>query len=127
MNKCDYSKPWFHGSPLELKELLVESTITQDRELARIFSHKPSIVAEDDSGKKYHNGKLVGHIYQIDEIVNKDDVYPHPNSSMKPGEEWLIRRSLRVKKISTTVPNSEEILSDEEEAALLNRITENNS
>lgn len=36
MKEWDYSKPWFHGSPMLLNELLVGSTITQDRELARM-------------------------------------------------------------------------------------------
>lgn len=90
MDNWDFSKAWFHRSPVILNELLVGSTITQDRNLARIFSHKPSIVAKDENGMIFHNGK----------------------------EEWLIRRPLKVKKIEDTEPSLGELLSDEDEKIL---------
>jgi hypothetical protein len=40
--KFDPNQPWYHGSPLKLTTLLKESTITQKRELARIFSYNES-------------------------------------------------------------------------------------
>jgi len=40
-NDVDYSKPWYHGSPLKLDVLRAGSTMTQWRDLARVFSHKP--------------------------------------------------------------------------------------
>lgn len=115
----DYSKSWFHGSPFVLQELTVGSTITQDINLARIFSHKPSIVANDGKGSIFHNGKIDGYLYVIDEVVTSEDVYTHPNTTMKPGDEWLITRPLKIKKIQDTTPNPAEILSVEEEAELL--------
>ncbi|WP_339260549.1 hypothetical protein MKY85_11740 [Paenibacillus sp. FSL R5-0749] len=122
MKEWDYSKPWFHGSPMLLDELLVGSTITQDRELARIFSHKPSIVALDEHGTRLHNGKLCGYIYILDEEITSEDVYPHPATTMNPGEEWLIKRGLKVRKIDETKTRTEEQLSEEEEVDLLDKL-----
>ncbi|MBT2283048.1 hypothetical protein J7E78_05805 [Paenibacillus polymyxa] len=122
MKEWDYSKPWFHGSPMLLNELLVGSTITQDRELARIFSHKPSIVAFDENGTRIHNGKLCGYIYIIDEEITSEDVYPHPATTMNPGEEWLIKRGLKVRKIDETKTRAEEQLTEEEELELLEKL-----
>ncbi|WFR61714.1 hypothetical protein P9222_25530 [Paenibacillus amylolyticus] len=122
MKEWDYSKPWFHGSPMLLNELLVGSTITQDRELARIFSHKPSMVAFDENGTRLHNGKLRGYIYIIDEEITSKDVYPHPATTMHPGEEWLIKRGLKVRKIDETITRAEEQLSEEEELELLEEL-----
>lgn len=42
----DYSRAWYHGSPIVLASLVPGSTITQDKDLARVFSHKPSLVSE---------------------------------------------------------------------------------
>lgn len=117
----DFHKTWYHGSPSIFTELLEGSTITQDRNLAKIFSHKPSLVVTDEKGARFHNGKVNGHLYVIDETVNSQDVYPHPNTSMKPGEEWLTRRPLKVKKIEETKLNLEEQLSAEEESMLLKK------
>ena len=39
----NYDLPWYHGSQQELTLLRVGSSITQDREIARIFSHRPTI------------------------------------------------------------------------------------
>jgi hypothetical protein len=43
--EVDPAQIWYHGSPLELTTLHEGSTITQKRELARIFSHKPTRVS----------------------------------------------------------------------------------
>ncbi|WP_339302912.1 hypothetical protein [Paenibacillus sp. FSL R5-0519] len=122
MKEWDYSKPWFHGSPMLLDELLVGSRITQDRELARIFSHKPSIVGFDENGTRLHNGKLYGYIYILDEEITSEDVYPHPATTMNLGEEWLIKRGLKVRKIDETETRAEEQLSEEEEVDLLDKL-----
>ncbi|HFL2538666.1 TPA: hypothetical protein ACG3G9_003825, partial [Clostridioides difficile] len=90
--------------------------------LARIFSHKPSIVAYDEDGARFHNGKLCGYIYIIDEEIISEDVYPHPATTMKPGEEWLIKRGLKVRKIDETRIREEEQLSREEEIELLEKL-----
>ncbi len=114
----DYEKPWFHGSPLILEELLEGSTITQEKDIARVFSHKPSIVAIDENGVILHNGSADGYLYIIDEPISANDIYPHPETTMKPGVEWLIRRPLKVRKIAETKPDPKERLSDEDVSLL---------
>jgi len=106
----DYGKPWYHGTPHKLKSIKRGSTITQDRNLARIFSHKPTLVSISDGGVIKHNGSLPGLLYRIDEAIRSNDVRPHPNSSMKWGMEWLINRDLQVMLIDhTAVVDSERL------------------
>ena len=101
----DFSNPWYHGSPHCLKVLLAGSTITQDRDLARVFSHKPPIVSITDDPlelaagvpRLQHNGEQPGLLYVIDEPLSPVDVYPHPRTTMPPGLEWLTFRPLRLR------------------------------
>ena len=110
----DYTQPWYHGSPFELTTLRVGSTITQRRDLARIFSHKPMIVSIDDEGHIRHNGALFGYLYIIDEAVAPEDVEAHPHTSMGPGDEWLTHRELRVRLLGMVEPRPEELLTEAE-------------
>lgn len=105
---------WYHGSPLRLDVLKAGSTITQNMDLARIFSHRPEIVSIDDAGHIMHNGSKAGYLYVIDEEVGTDDVFPHPRTTMHPGNEWLIARPLRVALIGSTTPQPDELLTDED-------------
>lgn len=109
----DAGKPWYHGSPLVLEVLQVGSTITQWRDLARVFSHKPPVVSISDIGEIQHNGKQQGFLYEIAEPVAPADVDAHPRTTMRPGDEWLTRRELRVRLVETTVVRPEEWLSEE--------------
>ncbi len=95
---------WYHGSPHELSELAVGSTITRWRELAEAFSHKPQMLSyEKVGGSMIHNGKLPGFLYAVDEPVIEDkDIYRHPRTTMDNGVEWLTKRPLQVRKISIT-------------------------
>ena len=114
MEKWDYSKTWFHGSPHQLTTIRKGSTITQDRHLAMVFSHKPTIVSLSDDGQIKHNGALPGFLYTISEDVQPDDVMPHPQSSMQPGLEWLTNRELRLEMIGVTQVVEDEYLTDTE-------------
>lgn len=115
----DFTRAWYHGSPLRLEILLEGSTITQDIELARVFSHKPGIVSiEDDPAvldsrtpRLQHNGDKPGWLYQIDEPVLAEDVLPHPRTSMPLGLEWLTRRPLRLRLLGAVAVRPEEYLS----------------
>ncbi len=118
----DSTQSWYHGSPLELTTLRAGSTITQRRDLARIFSHKPMIVSIDDEGRIKHNGTLSGYLYVIDEAVLPEDVEPHPRTTMGPGDEWLTHRELRVRLLGVVEPRPEELLSEAELADLHHRI-----
>ena len=118
----DPNLAWYHGSPFELTTIRTGSTITQDRELARIFSHKPPLVSIDDDGTIRHTGRQPGYLYVIAEEVTPDDVIPHPRTTMRPGDEWLTTRELRLELIGPTVPVPEELLTDEEIAELQARL-----
>lgn len=117
MKDWNPGNPWFHGSPLELKVLRRGSTITQDRDLARIFSHKPTIVSISGRSIK-HDGKIPGFLYQIAEHLQPADIYPHPRSSMEEGKEWLTKRELRVVLIGPTQIVEQEKLTEREAARL---------
>ena len=110
----DYTQPWYHGSPFELTALRVGSTITQRRDLARIFSHKPAIVSLQDDGRIKHSGVLPGYLYVIDEEVLLEDVEAHPRTTMGPGDEWLTHRELRVRFLGVVEPESDEMLTEAE-------------
>lgn len=94
----DPNAPWFHGSNVKLTTLRTGSTVTQWRELAEAFSHKPSTLYYEDDGSIFHNGTEPGFLYVVDEPVELDNtVYQHPRSTMEPGMEFLTRRELRLK------------------------------
>ncbi len=118
----DYTQPWYHGSPSELTTLRAGSTITQQRDLARIFSHKPMIVSFEDDGRIRHNGAQPGYLYVIDEVVAPEDVEAHPRTTMGPGDEWLTHRELRVRLLGMVEPQPEELLTEAELEDLRQRI-----
>ena len=103
---------WYHGSPVGLTVLREGSTITRKRDLARVFSHKPATVCVADDGRISHNGVLPGFLYAIAEVVQPEDVKPHPRTTMAPGDEWLTTRELRVRLLSATAVMSGEQLTD---------------
>ena len=123
MKDWDYRETWYHGSPFRLTAIRKGSTITQDRDLARVFSHKPTLVSISDEGKIRHNGTLPGFLYLIAEDIRPDDVHPHPRSSMEEGKEWLTTRELRVTVICPTQIIDEERLTEEEITALRSRLS----
>ena len=86
----DPAQTWYHGSPLELTTLREGSTITQKRELARIFSHKPTCVSVSDTGQIKHNGTMPGYLYTIEDEIQPEDVVPHPRTTMMPGDDRTV-------------------------------------
>ena len=91
---------WYHGSNVLFDVLREGSTITQWRELAEAFSHKPTMLGIENDGSIDHNGKEKGWLYVIDEPVELGlDIYPHPRTTMDENAEWLTRRPLKVKLI----------------------------
>lgn len=117
---------WYHGSHHRLDVLRVGSTITQDRELARAFSHQPTLVAQDEDadGRRVikHNGERPGLLYRVAERVEPDDVYPHPTTTMAPGQEWMTRRELRIEMVEPTQVIREELLAAAEISVLRRRL-----
>ena len=91
---------WYHGSNKIFTELRENSTVTQWRELAEAFSHKPTGLGYDDDGTIIHNGTEKGYLYIIDEPVTVgEDVYQHPRTTMDENAEFLTKRPLKVKLI----------------------------
>ena len=118
VRNTDYTARWYHGSPRVLDVLLTGSTITQWRDLARVFSHKPPVVSITDDRQIQHNGARPGYLYEIAEPVLPDDVEPHPRTTMGPGDEWLTRRELRLRLIGGTAVRPAEHLTDDDLDAL---------
>ncbi len=108
----DNQAPWYHGSPHHLTTLRPGSTITQNRRLAEVFSHKPSLVTIEDDGAIRHNGTAQGLLYQIIEAVQPEDVTPHPRTSMPLRFEWLTTRALRLTLLGPVEIREEEILTE---------------
>lgn len=95
-------EPWYHGSNRDLTVLSEGSTVTQWRELAEAFSHKPSVLCED-GGRILHNGREEGFLYVLAEkVAPGDGLRPHPASTMEPGLEFLTTRPVPLKKIAGT-------------------------
>jgi hypothetical protein len=89
---------WYHGSPLLFDVLAENSTITQWKELAEAFSHKPNMVCIDNDEQILHNGLQYGYLYEVDEaVIAGMDIYEHPRSTMGKNIEFLTTRPLRVK------------------------------
>jgi len=124
--KPDFTQPWYHGSPTILTTLRTGSTVTQQRSLACVFSHKPTLVVQavDEHGQLLikHTGNQPGFLYQVVDVRGAGDVKPHPRTSMTVGQEWLTRRPLQLVLLEPTTPKVEELLTDEEIAALQARL-----
>ena len=98
--EIDSNGTWYHGSNLIFSELKEGSTITQWRSLAEAFSHKPTMLGDDDDGVIFHNGVQKGYLYVIDEKVEiESDVFQHPRTTMDEGAEFLTKRPLKVRLI----------------------------
>ena len=117
----DAPSPWYHGSPRRLRVLRAGSTVTRDRHLAEVFSHKPTLVCLEDDGTIRHDGRRQGWLHVIDEPVRPDDLTPHPRTSMAPGMEWLTARPLRLRLIGPVPLEPTELLDDATLAELRRR------
>jgi hypothetical protein len=116
---CD-RRPWYHGSQQELVRLRAGSSVSQNPDVARAFSHRPSLVSMD-GGRVRHNGSAPGFLYVVDEEVGPEDVHPHPHPVNVGRWEWLTRRDLRVRLVERTTPRRGDVLSAEDVAALRRR------
>lgn len=91
---------WYHGSDKQFEILEAGSTITQWRELAEAFSHKPKLLFYTRKGKIVHSGKKEGYLFVVTEpITVGEDIYPHPRSTMDENAEFLTKRPLKVRTI----------------------------
>jgi hypothetical protein len=120
----DNAQPWYHGSDQILTSLRAGSSITQNRDLARAFSHKPSLLGQSDDGRLQHNGELPGYLYLVDEALTEKDVYPHPHPVNVGHWEWLTKREVVVRLLERTEVRDEERFVVEQIAAIRQRQVE---
>ena len=113
----DFSRAWYHGSQQELTRLRSGSSITQSRDVAKAFSHRPSLLSISDESLK-HDGATPGYLHVVAEEIAPDDVRAHPHPVNAARWEWLTRRELRLELIERTEVAVEESLTDEEVAEL---------
>ncbi len=101
---------WYHGSPERLTTLRAGSTITQTRDLARIFSHKPDTACLLDDGRMLHTGTRPGFLYRVAAAPSQGDLLPHPASTMGEGLEWITLRDLPLELLCGTAARAAEHL-----------------
>lgn len=117
MADWDHSRTWYHGSQQELTRLRSGSSISQNRDVAKAFSHRPSLLSMSDDSLK-HDGVTSGYLHIVAEEIAADDVHPHPHPVNAARWEWLTRRELRLELIERTEVTEGESLTDEEIAEL---------
>ena len=118
MQDFDYTLTWYHGSQQELTTLRVGSSITQDKTVAKAFSHRPSMLSMSEGGTVKHDGVTPGYLYIVADEISPDDVYPHPHPVNATRWEWLTNRELKLKLIEQTAVTDQERLTDQEIAEI---------
>ena len=93
---------WYHGSQQKLSELQPGSSITQNPDIARVFSHRPSLVSQEADGTIKHDGTMPGYLYVVAEPLAADDIFPHPHPVNVGHWEWLTRRTVRLQLLEQT-------------------------
>ena len=118
MQDFDYTLTWYHGSQQELTKLRVGSSITQNRNVAKAFSHRPSLLTQSEGGRVKHDGMTPGYLYTIADEIGPDDVRPHPHPVNVTRWEWLTNRELKLELIEQTIVTDGERLTDQEIAEM---------
>ena len=118
MRDFDYSLTWYHGSQQKLTTLRIGSSITQNRNVAKGFSHNPSLLTQSEGGAVKHDGATPGYLYTVADAIGPNDVYPHPHPVNVTRWEWLTNRELKLELVEQTVVTDEERLTDQEIAEI---------
>ena len=118
MQDFDYTLTWYHGSQQKLTTLRVGSSITQDRNVAKAFSHRSSLLTQSEGGTVKYDGVTPGYLYTVADEIDPDDVYPHPHPVNATRWEWLTNRELKLKLIEQTIVTDKERLTDQEIAEI---------
>ena len=118
MQNFDYTLTWYHGSQKKLTTLRVGSSITQNRNVAKAFSHRPSLLTQSEGGTVKHDGVTPGYLYTVVDEIGPHDVYPHPHPVNVTRWEWLTNRELQIELIEQTVVTDVERLTDQEIAEI---------
>ena len=116
---------WYHGSDKELTTLRSGSSVTEDRDLARAFSHQPTLLGRGETGVR-HNGTVDGFLYEVAEPLVGADLEKHPHPANEDGWEWLVTREVAVRLLERTRPRREELFADDEIAKIRERQRELN-
>ena len=118
MQDFDYTLTWYHGSQQKLTTLRVGSSITQDKTVAKAFSHRPSMLSMSEGGTVTHDGVTPGYLYIVADEISPEDVYPHPHPVNATRWEWLTNRELKLELIEQTIATDKERLTDQEIAEM---------
>ncbi len=118
MEDQDYTRTWYHGSQEKLTKLCVGSSITQNRDMACAFSHRPSLLSISNEGTIKHDGTVPGYLYIVSEEVEAEAVYLHPHPVNIGRWEYLTKRELRVELIELTQVKDKERLTEKDIAQL---------
>ena len=122
MDTCDYSAGWYHGSPEQLTVLQSGSWITQFKEMAKAFSHKPTLMSlGGDCEHVKHDGQLPGYLYTVSESVGPDDVCYLRDTAQT---HWQTKRDLRLRLVAKLPLDDPPQLSEEQIAALREDVPE---
>lgn len=118
MTRWDDGRPWYHGSQQALTVLRAGSSISQNKDIARIFSHRPTMISLAEDGSLKHDGTAHGYLYRVVEAVKAEAIYPHPHPVNASHWEWLTKRELSVQLIERTKVQDAEKLTEQEIAEL---------
>ena len=118
MQDFDYTLTWYHGSQQKLTTLRVGSSITQNRNVAKAFSHRPSLLTQSERGTVKHDGVTPGYLYIVADEIGPNDVRPHPHPVNATRWEWLTNRALKLELIEQTIVTDKERLTGQEIAEI---------
>ena len=122
MTQFDTDTPWYHGSPENLTILQKGSWITQFKEMAKAFSHKPKLISLSDDGLHVkHDGRQPGFLYMVSEAVAPEDVTYLRNTGQT---HWQTQRDLQVALVAALPIDDPPQLDEEEVAELLKDVPE---
>ncbi len=125
MKECDYSAPWYHGSPQKLPLLRKGSWVTQFKELAKAFSHKPTLISLGGNLVHVkHNGRVPGFLYTVAEPVGPDDVTYLRDTGQT---HWQTSRDLQLQLVAELSVDDPPQLNEKEIAKLRKEIPEDTS
>ncbi|KKK67107.1 hypothetical protein LCGC14_2957370, partial [marine sediment metagenome] len=110
------------GSPEELTVLQRGSWLTQFKELAKAFSHKPALISlGGDCVNVKHNGRLPGFLYTVSEPIGPEDVTYLRDTAQT---HWQTNRDLPLRLVTKLPLDDPPQLSQEEIAELRKDIPE---
>ena len=114
---------WYHGSQRRLTRLRAGSSITQNRDVAKAFSHRPSLMtmSQPRDGEEWsvrHDGSMPGYLYVVAEEIGTGDHRPHPHPVNVSKWEWLTNRELAVELVEETLVQDRERLTADQVAEM---------